>query len=163
MANAYGVSAADIAAELPSLFSVGFTQATKPTAATVEAWITDADTFIDTVVAAVTAVVPEYTETASRLAKRYILDEVVVRVYRAVYAGKAAPADIAALVKDLGGATILKQIQELPALAASLTAAATEALEASQPAVAVPYITAPRDLLIDDTDLDPHSGFRGRF
>jgi hypothetical protein len=161
MADVYGVLAADVAAELPGLFAVGFTQATKPTLATVTAWITDADTFIDTVVQAVIAVVPDYAETASKLAKRYVIDAVVARIYRATYAGRAAPADIAALGD--GGESILTQLRALPTQAAELTDLLLAAEAAAATKVAVPYTTPERDLIIDTVDLDPNSGYRGRF
>jgi hypothetical protein len=145
MADVYGVLAADVAAELPGLFAVGFTQATKPTLATVT----------------VIAVVPDYAETASKLAKRYVIDAVVARIYRATYAGRAAPADIAALGD--GGESILTQLRALPTQAAELTDLLLAAEAAAATKVAVPYTTPERDLIIDTVDLDPNSGYRGRF
>jgi hypothetical protein len=151
----YGVTAADVAAELPGLFVVGFTQATKPSEAMITAWIGDADAFIDTVVTQVVAVNADLADAAARLARRYVLNDVIARVYRAVYAGKASPADIAALTASVDGKTILGQLQ---ALATSEIAAQLAKLEESAlggPKIGVSTTGLPtRALLISDDDLD---------
>jgi hypothetical protein len=167
MAGIYGVTAADVEAELPGLVPVGFTQATKPSLDTVTLWIADADTFIDSVIrdalaridaAGALDAAPGTTDRFTQFAKRYIVADVVARVLRATYAGKANAADLTALLASYGGASVLAQIE----------AEVTQAIEniitpPSVPEVAVPYTTAPRSLIVDDTDLDPNSGFRGRW
>jgi hypothetical protein len=164
----YGVAVTDIAAELPGVVPGGvFTQATKPSQATVTLWIADADTFVDSVIRDALARIdaagaledaPGTTDRLTALAKRYIVNDVVARVLRATYAGKATSADLTALLASYGGASVLTQIE----------AEVTQAIEnvitpPSVPEVAVPYTTPPRELIVTDTDLDPNSGFRGRW
>lgn len=159
MAGVYGVEPADVAAELPGLFPVGFTQVTPVKLAQVTTWINDADTYIDTVVSDVVTQAPGLADTASQLAKRYIIDEVILRVYRANYAGKVSPAVLVDLTEGLGGAGILERLQVL--LTAALAVEASAALLESR--VLVSYEEAPRSLVVDTTDLDPDSGYRGRW
>lgn len=160
MADVYGIQPEDVSAEMPGLFSVGFTQATRPTLATVTSWITDADAFVDTVVTLVTTVNPDLADAASRLARRYIISDVKARVLEA--SANLSATDIAALRQSNPASTLLTQLE---ALATSEIAAQLQALQEAElagPRVAVSPTTAPRDLLIDDIDLDPHLG-GGRF
>jgi hypothetical protein len=156
VSDVYGVSAADIAAEVPGLFQFGFTQVTKPNLTTVTSWISDADAYIDGVVVDATTKAPEIADRIAQLPRRYIIDTVLVRIYRAAFAGRN-PADIAALVDGFNPGAIVEQITALV-----IEAVALETLAESR-TVSVPYTTASRDLLIDTPDLDPNSGLRGRF
>lgn len=167
MADVYGVTPEDVSAEMPGLFPVGFTQAgPKPLRATVIGWITEADAFIDSQVTQVTAINPDLADAASRLARRYIIADVVARVYRAVYAGSASPADIAALVASTGGAMLLTQLQALATSEITAQLAALEEATLAGPRLAAsmggPSASIPaRDLVIDDADLDGDRGPSG--
>src|SRR3954464_7835410 len=113
----YGVTVTDIAAELPGVVPGGsFTQVTRPSLETVTSWITDADTFIDSVIRDALARIdvagaledaPGTTDRFTALAKRYVVSDVVARVLRASYAGKATAADLTALLAMYGGASVL--------------------------------------------------------
>lgn len=163
----YGVSAVDIAAELPGLFPNGFTQVTKPSMSIVEGWIADADAYIDSVISSLVTTTPptlvdQVLGAATRLAKRYVIGDVVARIYRAIYAGKASPADIANLSTEAGGKTVLDQITSLTTQIIIANEQAQEVAGQLESRVRVSPSAAPRDLLIDDIDLDPHFG-GGRF
>lgn len=157
MADIYGVTPEDVAAEMPVLFKTGtFTAADRPNRDTVIGWISDADTFIDLVVIDVTGVAPQVADKAARLAKRYIIANVKDRVIEAVSIGsRMTVSDLTLLRQNSSAKELLQAIRDLGEQAVGTGDAA--------PRVAVPYTTAPRDLLIDTTDLDPNSGLRGRF
>jgi HPt (histidine-containing phosphotransfer) domain-containing protein len=168
MPGVYGVVVTDIAAELPGVVPGGvFTQAMRPSIETVTSWIADADSFANSVVEDALARIsaagaldasPGTTDRLTQLAKRYIIADVVTRVLRSIYAGKATAADLTALLASYGGASVLEQI------AAEIEQALASVQTVTEPrTVAVPYTIAPRDLIVDEIDLDPHSVYRRRF
>ena len=149
----YGVTVADIAAELPSLFATGFSAATKPTAAQVLAWIEIADQVIQLHVRDVTGVTPALTDAAAGLAKEFVVNRVIGKIMRAIYAGRApeqvqsAAAGYYAAAKELYDA-----ITELGSQAAGTGA--------PSPNVAVPTGLPVRDLIVSDAELDGCDAFR---
>lgn len=90
MADVYGVTHADISAELPELFPTGFSAATRPTATKVTEWISTADTVVYLRVFAVTEVEPLVSDKAALIAKQYIVSWVKGKVMQAIYEGRAA-------------------------------------------------------------------------
>lgn len=156
MADTYGVVATDVSAELPGLFTGGFTQATKPSLAEVTRWITTADVAIGLVVKDVTGTTPLVSDKAAVLAKEYVIAWVKAKVMAAVYAGKVDPTAMAGILQSAYGAA--KDIR-LSLIEMGTQAAGTG--EAS-PRLAVPYTTPQRCLIVEDSDLDPASNRRGR-
>lgn len=94
MPGLYGVSAADIAAEMPALFPVtvanpnGFGATTKPSEAKVNEWITAADVIAQLRVEASSGAPADPAAKAAPLAKQYIREYVKAQVIRTVYAGQ---------------------------------------------------------------------------
>lgn len=99
MPGLYGVSAADVAAEIPALFPVdathpnGFSATTKPTQAKVEEWITAADAMAELRVVSASGQAADVNAKAAPLIRQYIRNYVLAQVMRAIYAGQD-PADI---------------------------------------------------------------------
>lgn len=161
MAGVYGVEPTDIEAEVPGLFPSGFTQSTKPTLATVTSWITDADAYVDAVVSDASSRVqqaatdsdvedvPDIIARLSPLARRYVIADVLARLYRAVYAGKASPADIAAMLGDLSGTALLTQMETLVQQAIDIIVKPPVG-----PVIGISATIPTRSLLITDDDLD---------
>jgi hypothetical protein len=95
----YGVSAADVAAEIPALFPIdgahpnGFSAATKPTQAKVEDWILAADALAELKVVSASGQAADPNAKAAPLVKQYIRDYTLAQVMRAIYAGQD-PGDI---------------------------------------------------------------------
>lgn len=153
MADTYGVTPADIAAELPGPFPGGFTVSSKPTLAQVQSFITAADLMVTIAVQNAAGSIPNTADRLAPLAKRVIIEQVKGQVIRLVYAG-SAPGDLAAAAKpyeDLAAA-MLK----------SITALQTQAVGAGLPASRV-GTSSPvplRDLVIDDEDLELGAGGR---
>lgn len=148
MADTYGVTPADIAAELPGLFPGGFTAGTVPTLAQVTSLISDADLRVTIAVQNASGAVPAATDRLARLAKRAIVERVKGQVIRIVYTGNA-PADVAAAAKpyeDLAKDYL-----------ASLTDLETQAAGVGDPPNRmITSSTIPeRDLLLDDAVLGP--------
>jgi hypothetical protein len=151
----YGVSAADIAAELLTLFPVGFTQAQRPSLATVEGWIADADAYVDTVVMQVVAVNEDLTDAATRLARRWVISDVKDRVREA--ATNLSAADIVALRQTSAAKTILDQLMGLATSEIAAELAKLKEAQLESPRVGMNPTTAQRPLLVDDCDLDPRA------
>lgn len=164
MSDVYGVTPEDVSAEMPGLFSVGFTQASRPTRATVIGWITDADAYIDTQVTQVTTVNPDLADAASRLARRWIITDVKDRVREA--ATNLSPADLVALRQTSPASALLVQIQALASseIAAQLAALEEATLSGPRLAITMGGLTSgvpARDLVINDADLDGDRGPSG--
>lgn len=160
MADTYGVTAADVAAELPGPFPGGFTVATRPTAAQVTSFITTADTLAQLRVEDVTGIAPQSTDKAAVLARQYIIEWVKAKVLSIVYAGND-PVAISAAVKPYSdlAASLLESIAALAEQAVG-TGEAASRIAVSGVSTA-PTVT--REMVIDDTDLDAGSGLRSRF
>lgn len=155
MPDIYGVTPADIAAELPGLFPGGFTVNTKPTLAQVTALITTADTIISMRVEDITGAVPAAADKAAVLAKRYIVEWVKAQVVRIVYAGND-PAQVrqAAEAYEVNATSTSEALVALGAQAAGTGEASSR--------VAVPYTTPQRELIIRDEQLDDDDAYRER-
>lgn len=102
MADTYGVTTMEVASQVPSLFSAGFSAATKPTASVVNGWIAAADALVTLAIRAATGTAPATTDASAPLAKQFIYAWVLGRVMRAVYAGNA-PDKVEAAARDYGG------------------------------------------------------------
>jgi hypothetical protein len=94
VADIYGVTPADVAAELPGLYPNGFTAATKPTLATVTTLISEADAIASLRVQKATGEgVADPAAKSAALAKRFIKSWVKAEVTRIAYAGNS-PRDV---------------------------------------------------------------------
>lgn len=87
MADVYGVTPADIAAELPGMFAGGFSANTKPSLATVTTLISEADAIAALRVAKATGQAADPAAKGATLAKRFIKSWVKAEVVRIAYAG----------------------------------------------------------------------------
>lgn len=99
MADTYGVTAMEVASQVPSLFPAGFSSATKPAVSVVNSWISAADTIVTLAIRAATGTAPGTTDASAPLAKQYVYAWVLGRVMAAVYAGNA-PDKVSAVVRD---------------------------------------------------------------
>lgn len=94
MPGLYGVSAADVAAEMPALFPIdgthpnGFSATTKPTEAKVNDWILAADALAELRVVNASGQAADPNAKAAPLIKQYIREYTKAQVIRAVYAGQ---------------------------------------------------------------------------
>lgn len=99
MADVYAVTPEDVSAELPGLFPVGFTQATKPTRAQVIGWISRADIRVSVAAQQLEESSPDvYAQAVPGLATEYIIASVKGKVLQAVYAGND-PAALGAVLQ----------------------------------------------------------------
>lgn len=157
MANTYGVTPADIAAELPGIFPGGFSATTLPNDALVASFIAAADLAVTLKLKDITGSVPAATDAAAPLAKRYVIESAKAAVLRVAYAGRD-PLQIATVVSpyDLLAKTALDSLLLLDSQAVGTGEAASRVMT-SLGASGLPT----RDLMITDCDLDPSS--RGRF
>lgn len=153
--DVYGVTAADVAAELPGLFPGGFSASTKPNDAQVESWITTADTIVSMRVQDITGAVPASTDKAAVLAKRYIIEYTKGQVVRAAYAGND-PLQVKAAAEpyEENAADLLDHLQELGAQAAGTGEAASRVIAS--------HTTPQRELLVTTEQLDNDEGYRER-
>lgn len=153
----YGVTPADVAAELPGIFPGGFSATTLPSDTLVASFIAAADLAVTLKLKDITGAVPADTDAAAPIAKRYIIEAAKASVLRVAYAGRD-PVQIATAVSpyDLLAKTALDSLLLLDAQAVG-TGDAAPRIVTSLGASSFPS----RDLLITDDDLDPSS--RGRF
>jgi hypothetical protein len=96
VADLYGITPADIAAELPGLFPNGFSAGTRPKDTDVAKLITTADTIARLRIAKATQVAAnavDPTAMSAEVAKRFIKDWVEAKIVRIVYTGQA-PRDV---------------------------------------------------------------------
>jgi hypothetical protein len=156
MADTYGIVPADVAAELITLFPVGFTQVTAPTLAQVVSFITTEDLRASIAVQNASGAVPSASDRVAPLVRDVILNRVKARVLGIVYAGQA-PDVLAALLDPYE--------ENAKAAIASITELQTQAAGAGDPVNRVlSSSTIPcRDLLVCDSDLGPapHRGGYG--
>jgi hypothetical protein len=161
MADTYGVTPADVAAEMKNLFPAGFAASTTPTLAQVQSFIAVADLAVSIAVEVASAVAPQASDRIALLAKNVIVNRAAARVLRVVYMGNA-PSEVAALVAGYDDAAKVALD--------GITALGTQAAGAGTPEVHV-LTSSPmpdRDLLICDSDLGPppsrySSSDRGRY
>jgi hypothetical protein len=156
MPGVYGVTAAEIAAELPGIFPGGFSASTTPTAAQVDSMITTADTVISLAVRGSAGTTPALTDAAAGIAKRYVIESVKAQIIRIVYAGND-PERVRSAAQPYADSA-----KELKAAIESMGAQAV-GTGAPEAVVQVPYTTAQRDLVIGTDDLDPTNGQGRRF
>jgi hypothetical protein len=147
MADVYGVTPADIAAELPGLFAGGFSVSTVPTLAQVTSFITAADLAVAIAVEDASGSTPTAGDRLAPLAKRVIIDRVKAQVIRVVYTGNA-PADVEAAAQpyEMLARDALKALVTLDTQAAGTGEAPNRVLSSATPT---------RDLLVTDEDLGP--------
>ncbi len=150
MADTYGVTADNVAAELQSLFPNGFTTVSNPPDTLVTSWIAAHDVVVTLVVQRAAAVVPAATDQAAPLAKRYIIAAVEAQVVRAVYAGND-PERVAAAAKAYQDQADFL-LEEIRKLGSQMTGTGQVSNR-----VRVPDMTAPRDLLVTDDVLGPNA------
>jgi hypothetical protein len=98
MADTYGVTATNIAAEIPALFPTGFSAASKPAQSLVESWISTADVKVQLAILIDVGTPPTVSDKAALLAKRFITNYALANVMRVVYAGRQ-PQDVQAAAK----------------------------------------------------------------
>lgn len=156
MADTYGVTPADIAAELPGIFPGGFTVSTKPTLAQVTSMITAADLMVTVAVQNASGSLPNTADRLAPLAKRVIIEQVKGQVVRVVYAGNA-PADVASAAAPYE--TLAKT------MLTSITDLQTQAVGVGDPPnrVVSSSIVPTRELLVADTDLGRRGYERGQY
>lgn len=155
MADIYGVTPDDIAAELRSLFPRGFDVDTVPTEAQVLDWISTGDDLVRLHLVDSTGGVPAVTDAAARLAKTFIRAWVVAQVTRVVYAGNDASAvDQASRPYSDTAKAVLKELDAM-----GLQAIGTGEASAQ---IAVAYTLPDRELAITDAELDMDNSFRTR-
>lgn len=155
MADTYGVTVSDIAAELPGLFPVGFSAATIPSAAQVASFISTGDTLVTLRVKDATGGTPSPSDAAAPLAKRYVINWVLAQVMKIVYAGND-PARITEIVR-----AYTDVVTEL-GTAIDLLGEQAIGTGASAPRVYAEPALPERDLLITNIDLDGDSAYRSR-
>lgn len=155
MADTYGVTAADIAAELPGIFPGGFSASTKPSDTLVESWISDADVVVGLKVQDIAGQPGASTDKAAVLAKRWIKETVKGQAVRAAYAGNDPLAvKAAAEPYENSAAFTWDAIIALDSQIIGTGEAASR--------VGVPYTSTQRELLVTDAQLDDDAGFRER-
>lgn len=155
MADVYGVTPEDIAAELRGLFPHSFDIDTIPTEAQVIDFISTADDIVRLHLIDTTGGVPALTDAAARLAKTYIRAWVVAQVMRVVYAGNDASAvDLASRPYSDTAKMVLKELDDM-----GLQAIGTGAASAQ---VAVAYTLPNRELMVTDDELDMDDSYRTR-
>lgn len=155
MADTYGVTSEEVAAELRGLFPTGFDVDTVPTEAQVIEWISTADDIVRLHLVDLTGGTPAVTDAAARLAKTFIRAWVVAQVMRVVYAGNDASAvDQASRPYSDTAKTILKELDSM-----GLQAIGTGEASAS---IAVAYTLPDRELAVTDDELDMDNSYRTR-
>jgi hypothetical protein len=159
VADTYGVTPADVAAELPGLFPGGFTATSVPSDTQVVALIAAADAAVTLRITDAVGNAPALSDKAAGLAKRYIIDWVKAQVLRIVYAGRD-PFQVSAAAKpyDDLAASMLVSIDVLGSQATG-TGESSPRVTTSLGTSTLPT----RELLITDEDLDMDSGARSRF
>jgi hypothetical protein len=115
VADVYGVTPADVAAELPGMYPNGFTVATKPTLATVTTLISEADAIVSLRVQKATGeAAADPAARSAALARRFIKSWVKAEVVRIAYAGND-PRDVAGVAAPFDAAASFT-IEEIDAL-----------------------------------------------
>jgi hypothetical protein len=117
MADVYGVTPDDIAEQLPALFPDGFSATTRVTEATVLSFIATADVMAQMLVRQSTGAEGDPSDAAAPIVREWIIQSVLAKVMRAVYAG-ADPARVAEAMRgyDQNAKDLRAQIEGLGAL-----------------------------------------------
>lgn len=153
MADTYGVTADDIANELPGAFPSGISVATRPSSRQVESLISDADLAVSIAVENASGMAPASSDRLARLARRVVIEKVKAQVLRIIYTSNdPAQVDAAAAPYELAAKDAL----------ASITALTTQATGTGEPPsrVITSSTTPERELLICDVDLGAGAGRR---
>lgn len=147
---------ADVGAQIPALFPLGFNDSTKPTRLLVEQWISIADTVVTLAITRYAGAVPDDDDAAAGLARQYIINWTLAHVMKAIYAG-AAPLDVKTAA-DQFSVPALEILQQLILLG---TQAAGDTAPIFNRVLGVD-MSLVRDLVISDDDLgDLASPFPG--
>lgn len=146
MANTFGVTHADVGRALPGLFSLGFTDSTKPTRLQVEEWIAVADALVTSKLTRVAGAVPDDDDPGTGMARQYIILWTLAMVARAVYGGND-PLAVAAAANQyaIPAKDVLAELLELGPQATGAGTVFNRVLGVDS--------SLSRDFLIDDTDL----------
>ena len=155
MPDTYGVTPADVSAELKGLYPLGFSAATVPTDAQVTEWISTADDIVRLHLIDETGQVPAVSDAAARLAKTFIKEWVKAQVIRNAYAGQD-PTSVETAAKPYAdnAKTILGELDEMGSQAVGTGA--------ESPQIAVAYTLPDRDLIVTDDELDNCDAYRTR-
>lgn len=151
----YGVTVADVAAEVPGPFPTGFSAATKPTAQQVQRWIDREDARVSLRVRDLTGAEPALTDAAAGSAIDLIIAGVISRILRVVYTGRGVDQLTAALAPY--AVVIAASEAELTNLGAQASGTG-----AAAPRLAMPTGLPARDLIVNDAELDGNESFRWR-
>lgn len=155
MADTYGVTPANVAAEFPGLFPGSFSASTTPSLAQVGSMIATADTIVALHVQNVVGLAPAKTDKAAPLAKRFIVEWAKAQIMRAIYAGND-PAQVAGAAKPYADLA-----QEMKDAITAMGAQAEGTTGEASPRIQVSTTT--RDTVVTDCDLDPTFQWHRRF
>jgi hypothetical protein len=111
VSSTYGVTPADVAAELVGLYPAGFAVDTNPPLAAVSAWISVEDLRVSVAVQNSAGQLPAGDDRLAELARVIVIERVIARVLRRLYQGNA-PTDVTAASQphDQIAADTLKEI-----------------------------------------------------
>jgi hypothetical protein len=155
VSDTYGVTPADIAAELPGLFPGGFTVVTVPSLSAVASYIATADTIITLQVIDATGGIPALTDRAAPLARQFIIEWVKGKVIRTVYTGN----DPSMLTQAI--APYVQMTAELATAIELMGSQATGTGDAA-PRTSVAYVVPDRELIVQDDTLGYSSSYGRR-
>jgi hypothetical protein len=153
VADTYGVTPADVAAELPGIFPGGFTATTLPSDALVADFIAAADLAVTLKLKDTTGGAPAATDAAAKLAKRYVIESAKAQVLRVAYAGAIPPTSTSRWRRTSCSRRRSSMRSHCSDSQAIGTGDAAPRVTTSLGASGLPT----RDLLITDCDLDPSS------
>lgn len=149
MPNTYDVAPADIAAELPGLYSSGFSATTVPTSAQVQALIDEADTIVTLRITDDVGTSPALSDKAAKIAKRFIINYVKGQVLLLLYVGKD-PAYVASISQPY--------IDSATRLLEYIDAIGAQAIGTGESSAATMGHMTSRPLIIESWDLDGQRG-----
>jgi hypothetical protein len=147
MADTFGVTAQEVADQVPALFPSGFGDATAPTRSLVERWIAIADSVVSLAVQRSAGAIPDDDDPAAGIAKQYIISYTLAHVMRAVYAGKD-PLQVKAAADQFAGPAL----ELLAAIVEMGTQAAGDTAPVQNRVLGVDS-SLDRDLVVTDDDL----------
>lgn len=157
MADTFGVTHADVGAQVPALFPLGFDDTSKPTRGLVQQWISTADTIATMAITAAAREIPADDSPAAGIARQYVINYTLSYVMRALYAGQD-PLAVKTAADQFGApaADLLAQLEAFATLDAGSGSLPPSRFRGPTDLLgAVPQ----RELLIQDTQLDG-SAFR---
>lgn len=159
MPGYFGVTAADVAAELPGIAPAGgFTASTRPTLADVDRWITRADTRATLAVQRSTGTLPLATDAGYPLGKDYVTEWAKGKVKRAIFEGRRSQ-DVRAATDYhfIEAKDTLKEIEEL---GVQITGAIAEGVPSRVRGVTP---SPSRQMLVGDEDLNTGTSRKSRW